>query len=264
MNSGSVCPGGRLRVDGAKPGREGPTRRMRAFAADAGIIRGVGVRRLKMVLLCGSWIAGTLMSSKAIRSEDDWQSLFDGRTLAGWEAADHPESFRVQDEAIAAGGGPMAHLFYVGPVGGHDFTDFELRMMVKAVAGSNGGVFFHTDSQAGALKKGYEAQICDSYPDKRKTGSLVDVEDLGTAPVMDGEWFEYGIAVSGKRITVSVNGTVVVDYEEPSAPERKKGRERRLLSHGQIALQAHDPKSMVYYKDIRIRLPSQKRSPKEN
>ena len=116
----------------------------------------------------------------------------------------------------------------------------------------------HTEPQTGTLKKGYEAQVCDTYPDKRKTGSLVDVRDLDASPVKDGEWFEFGIAVNGKRITVTVNGAPVVEYEEPPSPERKKGRERRLLSHGQIALQAHDPKSMVLYKNIRIRLPDGK------
>ena len=201
----------------------------------------------------GCLAAGLALAAAGEAAE--WQSLFDGTSLAGWEAAGDPASFRVEEGAIAAGGGPMAHLFYVGPVGGHDFTDFELLMDAKANAGSNGGVFFHTEPQAGALKKGYEAQICDAFPDKRKTGSLVDVVDLDAAPVRDGEWFEYGIAVKGRRITVSVNGRPVVEYDEPPNAERKKGRERRLLSHGQIALQAHDPKSMVHYKNIRIRLP---------
>jgi hypothetical protein len=210
---------------------------------------------------CGTGVVFGLLLAAAAGHAEEWHALFDGATLAGWEAADHPESFRVEDGAIAAGGGPMAHLFYVGPVVDHDFVDFELRMDVKAVPGSNGGVFFHTEPQAGSLKKGYEAQVCDTYPDKRKTGSLVDVRDLDAAPVRDGEWFEYGIAVAGKRITVSVNGAPVVEYDEPPAPERKKGRERRLLSHGQIALQAHDPKSMVYYKNIRIRVPAAERPP---
>ena len=203
----------------------------------------------------GVWCAVALWAGATCAPAEEWQSLFDGKTLTGWEPTNAPESFRIEDGAIAAGGGPMAHLVYVGPVGNHDFTDFELRMDVKALPGSNGGVFFHTEPQTGALKKGYEAQICDTFPDKRKTGSLVDVEDLEAAPVKDGEWFDFGVAVKGKRITVTVNGAPVVDYEEPLSPERKKGRERRLLSHGQIALQAHDPKSMVLYKNIRIRLP---------
>ena len=212
------------------------------------------MRASRVVFGCVCCILGVAVVISAGHAEE-WQRLFDGATLAGWEAAGAPESFRVEEGAIAAGGGPMAHLFYVGPVGGHDFTDFELKMDVKASPGSNGGVFFHTEPQAGSLKKGYEAQVCDTYPDKRKTGSLVDVKDLDASPVKDGEWFEYGIAVKGRRITVSVNGVPVVDYEEPPNAERKKGRELRLLSHGQIALQAHDPKSLVLYKNIRIRLP---------
>lgn len=206
--------------------------------------------------LCGLWGVACLWASPAATRADEWQSLFDGRTLSGWQATGNPESFRVEDGAIAAGGGPMSHLVYVGPVGDHDFGDFELEMDVKANPGSNGGVFFHTESQPGALKKGYEAQICDSYPDKRKTGSLVDVQDVDASPVQDGEWFAFRIAVKGKSITISVNGRPVVQYEEPPNPERKKGRERRLLSRGQIALQAHDPKSMVFYKNIRIRVPA--------
>ena len=185
----------------------------------------------------------------------EWQSLFDGVSLDGWRAIAHPESFRVQDGAIAAGGGPMDHLVYEGPVGNHDFRGFDLELEVKALPGSNGGVFFHTEAQPGPLKKGYEAQICDSYPDKRKTGSLVDVLDLDASPVVDGEWYTYRIAVHGKTISIAINGNEVVRYEEPPQPQRKKGRERRLLSHGTIALQAHDPKSMVFYKNIRIRLP---------
>ncbi len=187
----------------------------------------------------------------------EWQRLFDGETLAGWQPTSNSESFRVEDGAIAAGQGPMAHLVYTGPVGKHDFADFELKMDVKALPGSNGGVFFHTEAQPGALKKGYEAQICDSYPDSRKTGSLVDVQDVAVSPVRDGEWFEYSIAVHGKNITIRINGMLVVEYVEPDSPMRKKGREQRILSHGQIALQAHDPKSLVYYKNIQIRLPNE-------
>ena len=55
------------------------------------------------------------------------------------------------------------------------------------------------------------------------------------------------ILVSGKRIVLEVNGKTTVDYTEPENPERAKAGERRLLSHGQIALQAHAPNSTVFY-----------------
>jgi hypothetical protein len=31
------------------------------------------------------------------------------------------------------------------------------------VPDSNGGIFFHTEPQSGALKKGYEAQVCNTH-----------------------------------------------------------------------------------------------------
>lgn len=186
---------------------------------------------------------------------DDWQSIFDGKSLEGWKAADHDECFKVEDGAIVAGGGPMAHLFYVGPVGNHDFKNFELKIEVKTKLGSNGGIFFHTEPQSGFLKKGYEAQVCNTHTDKRRTGSLLIINDiLDTSPVKDDEWFEYHIIVTGKQIVLKVNGKTTVDYTEPDNPERPKGREGRVLSHGQIALQAHDPNSTVFYRNIRVKV----------
>ncbi|MBA4019804.1 MAG: DUF1080 domain-containing protein [Pirellula sp.] len=186
---------------------------------------------------------------------DDWQTIFDGKTLDGWKAVDHVECFKVEDGAIVAGGGPMAHLLYVGTVGNHDFKNFELMIEVKTKPGSNGGIFFHTEPQSGFLKKGYEAQVCNTHTDKRRTGSLLIIKDiLDTSPVKDDEWFEYHIIVTGKQIVLKVNGRTTVDYTEPENPERPKGREGRVLSHGQIALQAHDPNSTVFYRNIKVKV----------
>ena len=196
-----------------------------------------------------------LAASSVSADEGQWQNLFDGKSLDGWKAADHDECFKAQDGAIVAGGGPMAHLFYVGAVGNHDFKNFELKIEVKTKPGSNGGIFFHTEPQSGFLKKGYEAQIDNTHTDKRRTGSLLIVKDiLETSPVKDDEWFEYHVIVTGERIVLKVNGQTTVDYTEPENPERPEGRERRVLSRGQIALQAHDPNSMVFYRNIRIKV----------
>ena len=177
------------------------------------------------------------------------------QVAGGWKAADHDECFKLQDGAIVAGGGPMAHLFYVGPIGNHDFKNFELKIEAQTKPGSNGGIFFHTEPQSGFLTKGYEAQISNTHTDKRRTGSLLIIKDiLDTSPVKDDEWFEYHIVVSGKRIVLKVNGQTTVDYTEPENPERPQGRESRVLSHGQIALQAHDPNSTVLYRNIRIKV----------
>jgi len=186
--------------------------------------------------------------------ESQWQSLFTGNSLDGWDAADLGQCFKVKDGAIVAGGGPLARLSYVGPVNNHDFKNFELKLEVMTRPGSNGGIFFHTGPQQEFLRKGYEAQVCTSCGDTRKTGSLLVVEDRDTSPVKDNEWFEYHVLVSGKRITLKVNGTTTVDYTEPPNPKRPETWEQRVLSHGLIALQAHDPNSTVFYRNIRIKV----------
>lgn len=195
------------------------------------------------------------MARLVAADENGWQTLFDGNSLAGWKAADHDECFKVEDGAIVAGGGPMAHLFYNGPIAnGGDFKNFELKIEVLTKPGSNGGIFFHTEPQSGFLKKGYEAQVCNTHTDKRRTGSLLIIEDHETTPVKDDEWFEYHILVTGKRIVLKVNGVTTVEYTEPPNPQRPKGREARVLSHGPIALQAHDPNSTVKYRNIRVKV----------
>lgn len=184
---------------------------------------------------------------------DEFISVFDGKSLNGWKANEKPECFTVVDGTMKLEGG-MAHLFCVKE-GFADLKNFEFKAEVKTMPGANSGVFFHTENRGpGGLKKGYEAQINTSFEkDPRKTGSLVDVKDLDKSPVPDSEWFEYHLIVKGKQITVNVNGKPVVNYTEEAKPTRKKGREERLLSHGAIALQAHDPKSVTYFRNIQIK-----------
>jgi hypothetical protein len=194
----------------------------------------------------------TLRQSQA--DDGKWQSLFDGKSLEGWNAEDLDECFKVQDGAIVAGGGPLARLSYVGPINKHDFKNFELKIEVLAKPGSNGGVFFHTGPQSKFLKKGYEVQVRNSCGSTGQTGSLFVIKNLDMSPVKDDGWFEYHIIVSGKRIVIKVNGKTTVDYTEPANPKRPDSWEDRVLSHGLIALQAHDPESTVLYRKIRVKV----------
>jgi hypothetical protein len=54
---------------------------------------------------------------------------------------------------------------------------------------------------------------------------------------------------------VALNGRTVVAYTEPRNVKRSARRAGRVLraEGGAIALQAHDPKSTFYFKDIKIR-----------
>ncbi|MBI1371838.1 MAG: DUF1080 domain-containing protein [Phycisphaera sp.] len=191
----------------------------------------------------------------AADDEAGFVSLFDGKSLDGWKASENKDSCRVEDGLLLIGG-PRSHLFYDGSVGNHDFTNFEFKAEVKTTPGSNSGIYFHTEYQDGGWPaKGYEAQVNNTHTDRKKTGGLYAVQDvMDNAPAKDNEWFDYYIKVQGKTITIKINGKTTAEYTEPadgSLPN--KTMPGRKLSHGTFALQAHDPKSLVYYRNIRVK-----------
>jgi hypothetical protein len=216
--------------------------------------------------MCGVLCMFGLLCAAAISPADDWQPLFNGKDLTGWRANNDPESFNVKDGVlrVQASGKTSAHLFYVGDRkdGFETFKDFELEATCRAEPNSNGGLFVHCDMTTRDtqkhLAKGYEVQLNSSAKEKRKTGSLYAVVDLDKSPVDETKWFTVRVVVKGKRITVALDGKVVVDYIEPADVVRPRERAGRLFSAngGAIALQAHDAGSVWYFKDIRVkRLP---------
>lgn len=179
----------------------------------------------------------------------EWVTLFDGKTLDGWKAAEKPDAFTVVDGTIQANG-PRAHLFYMGSDGKAAWTDFEFEAEVKTTPGSNSGIFIHTLWQDHDWPKhGYECQVNCSQSDSIKTASIYNVVKVNPAPHKDDEWFTYNIQVKGKQVIISVNGKVITDFTEK--PEGIQGA--RKLSSGTFALQAHDPKSKVFYRNLRVR-----------
>lgn len=190
----------------------------------------------------------------ATNKKQKWVSLFDGKSLNGWKVGANPETFKVEDGAIVVNG-KVAHLFYDGKVGNHDFKNFELKLDVMTMPGSNSGVYIHTQYQESSWpKKGYEVQVNNSQGDWRRTGGLYAVQDIKEPPAKDNEWFTMHIVVKNKNIKVSVNNKQLVDYTEPENAVREKGMEGRLLSSGTIALQGHDPNSKVLYKNIQLKV----------
>lgn len=195
----------------------------------------------------------------ATAAEPAWIELFDGKSLDGWKASEHPATWRVDDGLLVAHG-ERSHLFYEGPVGNHDFRNFELVAEVRTQESCNSGIYFHTQYQeSGWPSKGYEVQINNSYlghgkyRELKRTGSLYAVRNIYSSFVPDDEWFEMRIRVVGQRICVWVNGYQTVDYIESEASARGKNRDGRVLSRGTIALQGHDPGSHVAFRRVAIR-----------
>jgi hypothetical protein len=189
-----------------------------------------------------------LAASPLLAAEEGFVTLFDGKTLDGWKVSENPDSFVIEDGMLVAKG-PRAHAFYVGGDGKATFEDFELRLDVMTSENSNGGVFFHVAYQEKGwpIKQGYEVQVNNTHKDWRKTGGLYAIVD-NKEPFKDDEWMKYVIRVEDGVVNVTVNGKEVVKDFKP------EGEQDKLVEGGGlIALQAHDPGSTVYYKNIRIK-----------
>jgi hypothetical protein len=172
-----------------------------------------------------------------------------GKDLSGWKIGENEASFSVRDGMLVVNG-PRAHAFYVGPDGNASFTDFDFQAEVMTTPGSNSGIYFHTQyQQQGWPNQGYEAQVNQTHGDPKKTGGLYNVQDNFQVPAKDNEWFTYEISVEGKHIVVKINDKTISDYTEPD----KLDRSDRRLSHGTFAIQAHDPKSKVFFRNLRVR-----------
>ncbi|MDA1230834.1 MAG: DUF1080 domain-containing protein, partial [Planctomycetota bacterium] len=88
-----------------------------------------------------------------------WISLFDGRTLFGWDVPTET-NWHVEDGAIVVDSGEKSLLLTP-----FHFDDFELRCSFHVAEGGNSGIFLRTANNASdPAKDTYELNICDGHP----------------------------------------------------------------------------------------------------
>jgi 3-keto-disaccharide hydrolase len=188
--------------------------------------------RTTLLLLCG--LAAALGAEEPAK---DWKVIFDGKTLNGWKASELPEAWRVENGAIV-GDGERSHLFYMG----QECVNCEFKAMVKLNHGGNSGMYFRAKFMPG-WPEGYEAQVNNTHPDWRRTGSLYAIQDVKEQLVPDDTWWTQHIIADGNHVQIKVNGKTVVDYVD----------EKNRFTRGYVALQQHNKGSIVMYKDLMLR-----------
>jgi len=199
--------------------------------------------RITTLLLVAAALLLTPFAGSA-EDKDGWISLFNGKNFDGWKIGDAKQGkWKIENGNIVANG-PRSHLYTI-----KEFKNFEFKAEVMTTPGSNSGIYFHTKYQeTGFPNTGYESQVNVSHGDPVKTGSLWGVVKLYETPAKDNKWWEQHIIVRGQNIVVKINGKTVLDYTEPKGVQGG-----RKISSGSLALQAHDPKSVIYYRNLRVK-----------
>lgn len=218
-----------------------------------GLWRAPMVKRMKRNALFASLVILAFLTSRPLRAEVEpgFKPLMDGKTFNGWKMAEeNQDAWKIEDGAFVAHGS-RCHLYYVGDE--KPFKNFHLKVDVMTEPGSNGGIYFHTKYQpTGWPRGGFESQVNCTHGDWIKTGSLWGIVNVGLTPAQDGKWWTQEIIVRGNTVTILIDGKKVIEYVEP--PGAQPGRDfERKLGEGTFALQAHDPKSVVRYKNVRVK-----------
>ena len=190
----------------------------------------------------------SLTPAVCLADDEGWISLFDGETLDGWKVGENPDAFQVVDGKIVAHG-PRAHLFYVGPDGDAEFTNFHFKAEVMTMPGANSGIYFHTRFQEeGWPRIGHEIQVNITHGDPQKSGGLYGVVPVSDPPAEDNEWYAQEIIVRGKHVISIIDGETLVDYTEPDDVTGD-----RRIDRGTFALQSHDPDSRTYFRNLEVK-----------
>ena len=177
-----------------------------------------------------------------VKDGEGWMHLFNGRDQEGWTHCG-PGRFDIEEGALKSIDG-MGLLWYDR----RSFKDFTLSVEWKVGRKEdNSGIFIRfPDPPADEwepVSTGYEIQICDAAGSKHSTGAVYSFQGpshIASKPV--GEWNLFEITVIGQSYSVKLNGEEIV-----TGYKGDRGEE------GYIGLQNHDPKALVYYRNIKVK-----------
>jgi hypothetical protein len=173
-------------------------------------------------------------SSQVSAQGDGWITLFDGKTLNGWNEVGNA-NWDVVDGVIQASSG-NGNLVSTASYG-----DVQIVVEFWVDDDANSGVFFRcTDLKTINAKTAYEAQIFDKRPDPEfRTGALTFIARPAATINTGGRWNTYDITARGSRLTLTLNGTQMVDVQDT------------MFARGPIALQR--TAGVVKFRSVRIR-----------
>ena len=203
-------------------------------------------------------VAGVAAGAAYAADEPGFVSLFDGQSLKGWRlVGGRGPGYVPQDGKIVCPADGGGNLFTE-----KEYSNFVFRFEFLLTAGANNGIGIRAPYEGDAAYKGMEIQILDDSDAMYKGqirpeqyhGSVYDAIPARTGyrkPL--GEWNEEEITANGRRITVILNGVMILDanldmVREPKVLEKHPGLARTT---GHIGFLGHG--SRVEFRNIRVK-----------
>ena len=226
------------------------------------------------LLLGASLALGTVVSGDHHAGEPGFKSIFDGKSLEGWDG--NPKFWSVQDGAITGrttrDNPTQGNTFIIWR--GGQLENFELRLQYRIVGGNSGiqyrsqdygdwriggyqadfeagqtysGILYHERGR-GILAKRGEKTVVTRQGGKHRVnvvGSLGESADIQQV-IREEDWNDYTIIARGWEFTHLINGRVTSITTDLDPQARK--------ASGLLALQLHaGPPMTVQFRNIRLR-----------
>ncbi len=213
-------------------------------------------------------LAFLLAGLAPLSAQDGFKSIFDGKTLAGWDG--NPELWSVEDGCLTGktkGPDTLTYNQFLIWRGGAP-KNFELHAKARCSA-TNSGIQYRSKEIAGS-KWAIGGYQCDIHSNKANNGSIYEergrgvlltngqsviIDDKGDkwlaaehdAVIADmKEWHDFTIIAQGNHLIQKIDGKLTIDLVDHD--------EKNRALEGLIALQLHRGPAMVaQFKDIFIK-----------
>jgi hypothetical protein len=206
---------------------------------------------MRRVLLPLALILALPLVSLAVADKDKdnvapegFTALFNGKDLTGWKVNEGGKMERW--------GADKGILYVEGEAGGwlmteKEYGDFEVRVDFKLPKAGNSGVGLRSPMKGDPAYVGMEIQLLDDGADEYKnlkpfqyTGSIYGVVPPAkrvTKPA--GEWQTIRIVAKGRKVTVELNGTEIVDANLDDHKDQFEKHPGLTREKGHLGLQSH-------------------------
>lgn len=208
-------------------------------------------------LLCTALIATVVsLFVTSVGAEEKAHSLFDGKSLDGWETlSDDAYLWKVADGAITAGSltQKVPHNSFLATKRAYHNFDLRLKIRISGTEGFvNSGVQIRSVRLPGSHEmvgyqvdagKGWWGKLYDESRRRKVIGQAANLGAVNKA-VKEHGWNEYRIRAEGPCIRSWINDVPALDYTETDA---------NIALDGHIGLQVHGGgKTLVQVKDVTI------------
>ncbi len=211
------------------------------------------------------------------KDEEGFLSIFDGKTLKGWEAipAKTTKAWTVKGGMIVGDGDKgRGYLVYEKK----QIADLELKLSYRFPAKGNSGISIRArkDETGKREFQSYHADLGHLGIGKQVLGAwdfhtpgrrehdcfrgdrlVIDKDDKPTVAKIEGavtkddikkgDWNKVHVIAKGNNFKLFINGKLASEFTEHLKKEKR-------LESGMIQLQLHDPGMIVHFKDIRLKV----------